>query len=182
MKLGIYSRASDFWKMSISTRKVFLVGLPGSGKTTLGMELAIHLQIPFIDLDQEIEKGSKQQIPVIFKEHGEGFFRQLEFETLRKVVPAHDKFVLATGGGTPCFFENMVYMNEMGTTVYLNTEVDQIKRRLQQDSVRPLMQTNTIEGLHKERKKWYEMAMHTIANREEGYRLFDKESGVFRSP
>jgi len=66
--------------------KIFLVGLPGAGKTTIGMELAVELRVPFIDLDQEIEKNTKRSIRNIFQEDGEAAFRQLEFDQLRTTI------------------------------------------------------------------------------------------------
>lgn len=155
----------------MAVNKIFLIGLPGSGKTTLGMELANHLNIQFYDLDQEIEKAEKQTIRSIFAEYGEAHFRQLEYDHLRKIIEAAEEFVLATGGGTPCFFDNMEVMNISGKTIFLNTSIQTIKQRLQQDSVRPLMQTNTLEELYKKRIKWYEQAQHTIETLEEAYEL-----------
>lgn len=149
------------------SQKIFLVGLPGTGKTTLGMELAVNLHLQFVDLDQEIEKAEKQTIRSLFAERGEAHFRQLEFTHLRKVIEELDSFVLATGGGTPCFFDNMNVMKSHGTTLFINTPISTIKQRLQQDSVRPLMQTNTLESLFAERAQWYKQAHHTIKTIEE---------------
>lgn len=154
------------------SQKVFLVGLPGAGKTTLGMELALQLGIPFVDLDQEIEKETKQSIRSIFSEKGEAYFRQLEQDHLSRVIREMDDFVLATGGGTPCFFDNMDVMNASGETIFINTPIDQIKQRLQQDTVRPLMQTNTLESLYQKRKKWYDQAHHTIESKEDFNKVF----------
>ena len=148
-------------------KKIFLVGLPGAGKTTLGMELAVHLGRQFVDLDQEIEKDLKQSIRKIFSEQGEAFFRQQEYQHLHKIITEVPEFVLATGGGTPCFFDNMEQMNQLGSTIFINTPISQIKQRLQQDSIRPLMQSNTLESLMEKRISWYQKAEHTITNLEE---------------
>lgn len=156
------------------SKRIFLVGLPGSGKTTLGMELANNLNIQFYDLDQEIEKAEKQTIRSIFAEKGEAHFRQLEFDHLRKIIENADDFVLATGGGTPCFFDNMELMNKSGNTIFLNTPILTIKHRLQQDSVRPLMQTNTLEELHEKRKEWYEQAQYKVETLEEVNDIFSQ--------
>ena len=131
------------------------------------MELAVTLNLHFVDLDQEIEKAEKQTIRSIFSEKGEAHFRQLEFTHLRRVLSELDAFVMATGGGTPCFFDNMDFMNTQGTTLFINTPISTIKQRLQQDSVRPLMQTTTLEDLFAEREQWYVQAHHTIATVEE---------------
>ena len=149
------------------SQKVFLVGLPGAGKTTIGMEAALEMHVPFVDLDQEIEKETRQTIRMIFQQEGEASFRQLEYEQLRKTINNSADFVLATGGGTPCFFDNMDLMNSVGTTIFINTPIEQIKKRLQHDSVRPLMQTNTLESLYEKRKFWYNKANHTIQTQQE---------------
>lgn len=140
------------------------------------MELANHLSLQFYDLDQEIERAEKQTILSIFAEKGEAHFRQLEHDHLRKIVETADEFVLATGGGTPCFFDNMEVMNSSGKTIFLNTPIHTIKQRLQQDSVRPLMQTNTLEDLYEKRRKWYEQAHHTVENIEGSFDLLGLEN------
>ena len=119
--------------------KIFLIGLPGAGKSTLGRELARLLCIPFIDLDHAISKAAGHSIPEIFHSRGEAYFRQLEADTLRSFTEA--SFVMATGGGTPCFHENMVYMNSTGVTVYLDVRPDVIVTRLMEtgDTGRPLL-------------------------------------------
>ena len=138
--------------------KIFLIGLPGTGKTTMGMELAMQLNLPFVDLDQEIEKNEKQSVTSIFEEHGEAYFRQLEKLYLQKVIDELAEFVLATGGGTPCFFDNMKLMNATGATVFIDTPIQTIKERIKEDTTRPLMKSNTLEKLYEERKTWYAKA------------------------
>ena len=86
---------------------VYLIGLPGSGKTTMGKQLASILEIPFFDLDAEIENQAGKSIPELFKEEGEDFFREKERSCLRSFLN-RDNFILATGGGTPCFFDNLI--------------------------------------------------------------------------
>ena len=158
------------------SQRIFLVGLPGAGKTTLGMELALELRVPFIDLDQEIEKHTKQTIRTLFQEQGEAAFRQLEYDHLRRVIRETEHFVLATGGGTPCFFDNMEQMNASGKTIFINTPIAQIKQRLQQDSVRPLIQTTTLEELYEKRKEWYAQAQHTITSLSDLLEIFSAKN------
>ncbi len=138
--------------------KIFLVGLPGSGKSTFGKELAKKSNLQFIDLDEEIVASSGYAIPTLFEEEGEKYFRELESRELKQVIKSMRNFVLSTGGGTPCFFDNMKLMNETGITIYVNTSLDEIQERLSNDSSRPLLQRHTIEELFESRKNWYEQA------------------------
>jgi len=154
-------------------QRIFLIGLPGAGKTTMGLELANELDIQFVDLDQEIEKAEKLPISTIFEEKGEAYFRQLEKLHLNKVVAELSRFVIATGGGTPCFFDNMEFMRISGETIFINTEIATIKSRIQDDSTRPLMKSNRLEDLYHERKDWYEMANKRVSSLDELLALFD---------
>lgn len=149
-----------------------MIGLPGAGKTTMGLDLAVDLGIQFVDLDQDIEKSAKQSISEIFAEKGEAHFRQLEKLHLEKVLEELDEFVMATGGGTPCFFNNLETMKKAGTTVFINTPVDQIQKRLEKDTTRPLMKSTTLQELLSERKEWYSQADHTIKEYKELIELF----------
>ena len=99
--------------------RIFLIGYMGSGKTTLGRKLAYILQYQFIDLDDYIEKQEGRKISHIFEEDGEDYFRKLERVYLHRVIDKED-LVISTGGGTPCFFDNMNQMNEYGKTIYIN--------------------------------------------------------------
>lgn len=98
--------------------KVFLVGYMASGKSTVAKKLAKKLGLDSVDLDKEVEKIAGKSIPEIFRMEGEKAFRKREQIELRKWLEKDD-FVMATGGGTPCFFESMDEMNGAGTTVYL---------------------------------------------------------------
>ncbi|MEO9483460.1 MAG: shikimate kinase [Ekhidna sp.] len=153
-------------------QKIFLIGLPGAGKTTMGLDLAVHLGIQFIDLDQDIEKSTKLSVSQIFEEKGEAHFRQLEKSHLEKIIAEIDSFVLATGGGTPCFFNNLETMQHAGATIFLNTPVAEIEDRLKLDTSRPLMKTNTLSELLEKRKGWYNQADHTIQVYKEILKLF----------
>ncbi len=87
--------------------KVVLVGYMGSGKSTIGVALSEHLKCAFLDLDSYIEKAEGLSIAEIFAQHGEIYFRKKEFEYLKEILVNRDNFVLATGGGTPCYGLNM---------------------------------------------------------------------------
>ena len=120
--------------------KLFIVGLPGSGKSTLGVRLALRLKLPFLDLDQCIEQEAQQPIRDLFAQQGEAAFRQLEQRALREAMQ-HQEMVLATGGGAPCFYDNMQVMNHNGTTIYLEVPIPVIVARMQGDQItdRPLL-------------------------------------------
>jgi shikimate kinase len=91
----------------------------GSGKSTLGKRLANKLGITFIDLDEYFEQKFKTSITLFFERFGEDSFRKLEHEVLKEVVDKQADAVISTGGGTPCYFNNMEIMNQHGTTIYL---------------------------------------------------------------
>lgn len=99
--------------------KIFLIGYMASGKSNLGKKLSHIMKLNFIDLDYYIEKKSGKTIPYIFRTEGKDIFRKMEMENLKEIVTTEDNFILATGGGTPLFFNNMDYMNKHGKTVYL---------------------------------------------------------------
>ena len=124
---------------------IFLIGYMGSGKTKTAELLARKLNFEFIDTDRLIESEQKQSVSEIFSSKGEPFFRRLEKQTLRSLDNKKD-IVVATGGGLPCFDENMDLMNRAGLTVYLQVPVGMLIQRLSQaKGDRPL-----IAGLSKE--------------------------------
>lgn len=122
--------------------KVVLVGLPGSGKSTFGRQLAQELGFPFLDLDQQIEEKYLIKIPDIFSVYGEGKFREWETLTLVELLDRDSSFVLASGGGAPCFNDNMDLINSKSISVYLDVPLESISQRLQVSKVqnRPMFQ------------------------------------------
>lgn len=122
--------------------KVVLVGLPGSGKSTFGRQLAQELGFPFLDLDQQIEDKYSKKIPEIFSNYGEGKFREWETETLSELLNKDSSFILASGGGAPCFNDNMELINLKSVSVYLDVPLESISQRLQASKVqnRPMFQ------------------------------------------
>src|SRR4029453_2479239 len=98
--------------------KLFLIGLPGSGKTTIGAALANRLSMEFVDLDKEIETREGNSVPEIFAAHGEAHFRQVESTLLLEWATAQRSFVMATGGGTPCFFDGIDVINKHGLSIF----------------------------------------------------------------
>ena len=110
--------------------KNFLVGYMACGKSRRGRLMAESLGVRFIDLDGYIERREMRTISQIFAVDGENVFRKLEQRYLHEVCELYGDFVMATGGGTPCFFDNMKYMNGQGKTIFLNTDIDIIVSRL----------------------------------------------------
>ena len=109
--------------------RIFLLGYMGAGKTTLGRALATTLGLQFIDLDCYIEERFRKTISQIFAEKGEEEFRNIERRMLHEVGEFED-VIISTGGGTPCFFDNVEYMNAQGTTVFLDVPVERLFIRL----------------------------------------------------
>ncbi|MEL6537322.1 MAG: shikimate kinase [Bacteroidota bacterium] len=120
----------------------YLVGMPSSGKSTVGRELAQHLHLPFEDLDTWIETAEARTIPDVFRDSGEAYFREVEARVLREATQRSPKQVIATGGGAPIFHDNMEFMNAHGITIFLNVGVEELGKRLRASDVadRPLVQ------------------------------------------
>lgn len=137
---------------------IFLVGLMGAGKTTVGRALAKRLNKRFIDSDHEIEARTGASIPLIFELEGEASFRQREAEVIRDLTAQQD-IVLATGGGAVLNAENRTYLKSRGTVIYLRASVNSILQRTSHDKNRPLLQTadprKTIEELSRTREPFY---------------------------
>ena len=122
-------------------QSVFLVGMPGSGKSTIGRSLAKALDCPFVDLDQQVEERCGVKIPVIFEIEGESGFRKRESQVLDDVTQQAG-IVLATGGGAILDSQNRHYLQQRGVVVYLRASVDELYRRTSRDRNRPLLATN----------------------------------------
>lgn len=110
-------------------QRVFLIGYMGAGKTTLGKALAAEMNWTFVDLDYFIEARQHKSISRIFSEIGESGFRELERSALREVA-AFENTVIALGGGTPCFFDNMEVVNRAGHSIYLKPSEEVLLQRL----------------------------------------------------
>lgn len=127
--------------------RIFIVGYMGSGKTTVGKRLAVSLSLTFVDLDAYIQSKYRKTIPQLFEEKGEEGFRTLEHQTLLEVAEFED-VVISTGGGAPCFYDNMEFMNRSGTTIYLQADAEELADRLTASkTVRPLIAGKSREEL-----------------------------------
>jgi shikimate kinase len=132
--------------------KVYLIGMPGSGKSTLGKQLAEELSTDFVDLDQEIEEETGKGVQEIFLQQGEDHFRKIESELLNRWAASSRSYVMATGGGAPCFFQGIDTINQSGLSIFLDVSVDEIMRRLSSSDVRPLLHSkNELEKKEKQK-------------------------------
>ena len=111
-------------------QRIFLIGYMGAGKTTVGRDLSKILNLSFIDLDHYIEGRYMKTVDQFFKEFGEEKFRNTERRMLEEISSFED-VIISTGGGSPCFFDNMQLMKEAGTTVYLKVSADELAKRLE---------------------------------------------------
>ena len=161
-------------KVDRGSGKIFLIGFMGSGKCTIGKKLAKLLGYQFIDLDKLIELESGLSIATYLEMHGEAAFRELEHKLLKSTSDT-DKLVVATGGGTPCYFDNMSWMNNNGVTIYLSLTVSALVNRLKNAKVeRPLIKNITDENslasfitqMLSERVPFYEKANFMVSGKD----------------
>lgn len=145
--------------------KIFLIGLMGSGKSYWTKILSKKLKTGGYDLDHLIESHEEKTVAEIFAEDGEAYFRKMENKLLRWFAEKKS-FVLSTGGGTPCFHENMEWMNKQGLTIWIDEPIDTLTRRLLPERAhRPLIASLTDDELHRflenkleERRPYYSQA------------------------
>ena len=146
--------------------KIFLIGFMGSGKTHWGRLLSQKLSFPFFDLDSQVEEYAGKSIAEIFAAEGEEQFRLIEKDALHIITESHESFVMACGGGSPCYFNNIEYMHQSGTTVWINTPLEVLFERLvKEKDKRPLIKELSDEQLESfirkkfaDRKIYYEQA------------------------
>ena len=148
-------------------KNIFLIGMPSSGKSTLGRQLAKRLDYQFIDMDDLIVNQEISTISEIFKYKGEDYFRQVESKILKGIKP-NQKLVVATGGGVPCFFDNMDFIKDNGTSIFLNVQPEDLLKRIQKSEVNncPLIDKkksnevllNELKERYEYRLKFYEQA------------------------
>jgi shikimate kinase len=149
----------------LRSNKIFLVGMPGSGKSTIGRLLAEKLAVAFIDLDTAIVEKEQESIAEIFEKKGEDYFRKVESEVLQSLLQTNEDFIMSTGGGTPCFFDHMNILNRAGTTIYLKASVNLLTERTKKNTKRPLLKDNhesRIRQLLQDREPVYQMSNHII--------------------
>jgi shikimate kinase len=173
-----FCRINDKFENQIflSQMRIYLLGFMGSGKSTIGKKLSAYTGLQFIDMDNYIEKRNYKTVPQIFAEEGEAEFRKKERKALEE-LSEFQNVIIATGGGAPCFFDNMELMNNTGVTVYLNMSPEILAARLMDSKTdRPL-----ISG--KSEKELIEYINETLNTRNEYYKksqfqITDPDTGM----
>ena len=140
--------------------RIFLIGMPGSGKTTIARHLAKELNYQYVDLDGWIERDAIMFVDEIFERYGEEKFRALETKMLKELP--QDNIVVACGGGIVTKKENKELMK--GLTFFLDTDLDVIKKRLEQDYQRPLLKKKSLDQLFDERYLKYQDFANAVVN------------------
>jgi shikimate kinase len=149
--------------------RIYLIGYMGCGKSRLGRRLSEYLNFQFVDMDDYIEARNCKSVPQIFATEGENGFREKERKALEE-LSEFTNTVIATGGGAPCFFDNIQLMNNTGETVYLNIHPDILATRLMKSKTeRPLIKGKSKENLVafidqtlKKRNEFYSQAKYEI--------------------
>ncbi len=154
--------------------RVFLIGFMASGKSSAGKKLAKKIGLPFIDLDDYIEEKYNTTIRLLIYDRGMDKFREIEKQSLETLINKNENILISTGGGTPCYFDNMKLMNETGVTIYLEVEISTLVDRLMHAKKdRPLIWGKSREDLTVyakyllgKRKSDYQRAKHTIGGKD----------------
>jgi shikimate kinase len=154
--------------------KIYLIGFMGSGKTYWGRQLSQKLNMPFFDMDEQIINSEGRSVNEIFEKFGEEYFRLKEKGILHVITEGNPSFVMACGGGSPCYFNNIDYMNQSGITVWLNIPMNILFQRLMTEKdKRPLLKELSDVQLRSfivkkfaDRKIYYEQAEVIIDDEE----------------
>ena len=149
--------------------RIILIGYMGAGKTTVGKSLAKEFGVPFYDLDWYIESRMRKTVAQIFAEKGEEGFRKIEYNMLHEIAEFED-VIVSCGGGTPCFFDNIDYMNQQGPVIYLKAEPEVLYKHLvMSKNDRPLLRGKSPEQLItfireqlEKREPFYSKARYTL--------------------
>lgn len=159
---------------------VFLVGMPGAGKTFWAEKLAAHYGRDVVDMDRQISILTGKKIAAIFKEKGEAYFREMEQGLLQQIIKNKDswKAIVGCGGGTPAFNGNMDLMLQHGRVIYLQADINVLEQRLlKTDEQRPLLEgglKERLQALYNMRRNFYEQAHYTVNSETATIKDFDK--------
>jgi shikimate kinase len=160
---------------------IFLVGMPGAGKSYWGSRVAARHQLQFIDLDEYISVREKATINELFEKEGEKVFRDKERQYLTDIInKAAAPLVIACGGGTPCFHDNMQLMKDVGTVIYLEAGVSLLRDNLDKEKdVRPLLKNRGdlpafLENMLLERRQFYRAATIILQAKDVSITTFDE--------
>lgn len=164
-----------------SMERIFLVGMPAAGKTYWGAKIAGKYNFDFTDLDIFIAEQEKASISALFAQYGENGFREREHKYLKKIVKTTvTPIIIACGGGTPCFNENMALMKEAGTVIYLQADIPWLMDNINSsDEIRPLLKGRAdvavyLNDLLQKRKHFYEQAHHILQAKDISLLTFDE--------
>jgi len=154
---------------------VFLCGFMGCGKTTTGRIVADRLRLPFVDLDEYIEKSQGSKVAAIFADKGEAAFRQLESLAIKEVCANFDNAVVALGGGAIVSASNAAVINANGISIFIDVDFESCYRHIKGDESRPLAKSReALEALYNERKPIYlKHSTHTVKTIEEMLQIYD---------
>ncbi|WP_377842692.1 shikimate kinase [Bosea sp. UC22_33] len=159
----------------LGVRAIVLVGMMGSGKSSVGRRLAGRLGLPFVDADTEIETAAHMTIPEIFAQRGEAEFREGERRVISRVLTTRAPLVLATGGGAFMNAETRARVKELGISIWLKAEPEVLMRRVRRNAKRPLLQTAdpeaTLRRMLTEREPIYALADITIQSSDEPHEV-----------
>lgn len=143
---------------------IILVGMPYSGKSTIGKKLSSLIKYNFLDTDEWIQKEEGSNITEIFQRNGELYFRELEGNLIRE-FGSFEKYVVSTGGGTPAYENNMDVLNKAGVTIFIDAPIEELIQRAQGDNSRPLLEGNAekkVRHLFSIRVPIYKKAQYVI--------------------
>ncbi|MEI5665594.1 shikimate kinase [Bosea sp. CCNWLW174] len=162
-------------RAALGARAVVLVGMMGSGKSSVGKRLSARLGLPFVDADTEIETAAGMTIPEIFAQRGESEFRDGERRVISRILTTRAPLVLATGGGAFMNADTRARIAELGISIWLKAEPDVLMRRVRKRSNRPLLQTAdpeaTVRRLLAEREPIYALADITLISRDDPHEV-----------
>lgn len=176
----MHAETNSKFQIPNSNGKIFLIGMPGVGKTYWGVRIATYRGLPFADLDTFIEEQEKVSIADLFAQYGEDGFRERESKYLQQLVLTEGNVIVACGGGTPCFNNNMALMKAAGCVIYLQADIATLVAHIKNsNNMRPLLKgqgdmTAYLEDLLQKRSRFYEQADYILQTKDISLTTFDQ--------